>query len=164
MNGTRVPIEGFENYEVNRYGEVVNTDSGRIMKWSPTMDGDMTVGMVKDGHQYRRSVKGLVANAFVLGRSELFNTPVLLDGNKNNVCVENLVWRPRWFAWHYTHQFTKPQAWYYSGPIVELISLKEYESYFHAAVSNGILCVDIRKSIYNDLTVFPTGQQFAFQN
>lgn len=157
------PIEDFPGYEISNHGRVYNLHKGREMILSPTMNGDLTVGLTRGGRQYRFSVKGLVARAFVEGESDEFNTPVLLDGNKYNLYFENIVWRPRWFAWKYARQFTNPQQWYLQGPIYEITDGVLYESFIDASVSNGILCSDIRTSIYHgELPVFPTTQVFSY--
>lgn len=157
-----VSIDGFPNYEITNRGRVFNMLTGKEMVLSPTQNGDLTVGLVRDHHQFRYSAKGLVARAFVDGETEIFNTPVLLDGNKRNLSYTNIVWRPRWFAWQYTRQFNVPQPWHLFGPIVDVATDVEYENYIEASVSNGILCDDIKVSIYNYRAVFPTHQQFAY--
>lgn len=173
-----VAIAGFPAYDITNHGRVLNLRTRREMVLSPTMNGDLTVGLTKEGHQYRYSVKGLVAKAFVnegyLGamgvmhrafvsdETDLFNTPVLLDGDKHNLYFENIVWRPRWFAWRYTNQFSDMIPWYKFGPIREVGTDTVYESYLSAAMENGILCVDIRESIYNSRLIFPTWQKFEY--
>jgi hypothetical protein len=133
------------------------------MTLSPTQNGELTVGLVREGQQHRYSVKCLVAREFVEGESDIFNTPVLLDGDKNNLYYENIVWRPRWFAWKYSRQFTNPEPWYKFGPILELDG-DIYESYIVASIQNGILCEGIRESIYTYYRkpVFPTNQRFMY--
>ena len=158
------PIQGFQNYEVTNRGNIFNTTTGRKMILSPTFNGDLTVGLTRDRHQYRYSVKGIVARAFVEGETELFNTPILLDDDKRNLDASNIVWRPRWFAYRYTQQFNNIRSWYFFGPVIDLKSMSEYKNYIDAAKDNGILCVDIMESIYNDRLVFPTHQKFAYVN
>lgn len=155
-------INGFENYEVTNHGRVFNIMTGREMVRSPTMNGDLTVGLVRDHKQHRYSVKGLVAREFVPGETEIFNTPILLDGDKHNLHVANIVWRPRWFAWLHTRQFSRDQDWYHFGPIVDTTTNTTYETYLAASIANGILCSDIKDSIYNGRRVFPTHQQFRY--
>ena len=157
-------IAGFPNYEITNRGRVFNTRTGREMVLSPTMNGDLTVGLTRDGHQHRYSVKCLVARAFVPGETEIFDTPILLDCDKHNLDMRNIVWRPRWFAWLYTHQFNDAHNWYYFGPIMELTTMTQYQNYIDAATANGLLCSSIRESIYNDKLVFPTHQSFAYIN
>lgn len=156
-------IKGFPGYEISNHGRVFNLNRNKEMVLSPTMNGDLTVGLTRGGTQYRFSVKGLVAREFVEGESDEFNTPVLLDGDKYNLYYENIVWRPRWFAWKYSRQFSHPEAWYLQGPIYEVTDGVLYESFLDAAIRNGILCSDIRQSIYHgEMTVFPTNQIFMY--
>lgn len=154
-----VPIEHFPEYCVSQEGIVINSSTGREMIYTPNQNGDLTVGLVKDGFQFRRSVKGIVARAFVEGKTEIFDTPILLDGDKYNLNANNIVWRPRWFAWKYSHQFLEPYPdWYYDGPIRSGDML--YHTIFEAAMIHGLLCRDIYESIHRRDLVFPTGQVF----
>lgn len=155
-------IYGFPNYEITITGRVFNIKSGREMALSPTENGDLTVGLTRDGRQHRYSVKCLVARAFVEGESILFDTPIQLDGDKYNLNASNIQWRPRWFAWKYTWQFTKPHNWYFFGPIVDIDTMIEYRDYIIVAKTFGLLCSNIMESIYNDRLVFPTHQRFAY--
>jgi hypothetical protein len=157
-------IEGFDNYEVTNHGRVFNIMTGRAMALSPTMNGDLTVGLVRDHKQHRYSVKGLVAREFVPGETEFFNTPILLDGNKHNLHHQNILWRPRWFAWMHTRQFAQDPDWYHFGPIVDTTTGTIYEDYLAASIANGILCKDIQESVYNGFMVFPTYQKFKYSN
>ena len=130
---------------------------------SPTIQGELTVGLMREGTQYRRSVKVLVATAFVDGYSDIFNTPIQLDGNKSNLNDWNIRWRPRWFAWKYAHQFSEMYpSWYYRGPIFDTTYNIQYVTILEAALTNGTLCEDIRDSILNDTIVFPTGEKFVY--
>ena len=155
-------IPEFPRYSVSNYGRVRNERTGRIMAESPNQFGDFSVGLT-DGHgQFRRSVRLLVARAFVEGEDSKFNTAMLLDGNKRNLRADNIVWRPRWFAWEYTRQFNSDYTWYESGPIIDDYGV-EYETVFSAAVTNGELCVDIYQSLYDrDRRVFPFGRQYQY--
>jgi hypothetical protein len=156
------PIDGFPGYEISNHGRVFNVHRGKEMVLSPTMNGDLTVGLTRGGRQYRFSVKGLVAREFVEGETEEFNTPCLLDGDKYNLYYKNIVWRPRWFAWKYSRQFSHPESWYTLGPLYEITDGVVYENYLDAAIKNGILCSYIRQSIYNETAVFPTNQMFVY--
>lgn len=165
-------IPEFPNYCVTVEGEVFNLKTGRRMVLSPTAEGDPTVGMMNTTHrvsvdeayrntQSRRSVKVLVAEAFVDGRSDEFNTPIQLDGDKNNLHADNILWRPRWFAWRYTSQFSGNfPDWYFDGPILDIKHDVEYLTIIGASTTQGILCNDILESIRTGVMVFPTGQIF----
>lgn len=154
-----VPIEDFPGYAVNPEGVVINFETEREMVLSPTENGDLTVGLMRDGVQHRRSVKGIVARTFVEGQTQRFDTPILLDGDKHNLNADNIVWRPRWFAWKYANQFSEPYPdWYYRGPIMS--GNMRYHAILEAAMIHGLLCNDIRMSIHNESPVFPTRQVF----
>lgn len=162
MPEIRKIIKEFPNYEITSYGRVFNLKTGREMALSPTQHGDLTVGLVRDHHQYRYSVKGLVARYFVPGESEFFDTPILLNGDRNDLRADNIAWRPRWFAWLWTRQFSQMFSWYYFGPIIDMTTKMQYENYLQASMENGILCSDIKESIYNGKLVFPTHQYFEY--
>jgi hypothetical protein len=167
-------IPGFPNYIIYRDGTVVNVDTERQMVLSPTLQGDLTVGLMRrefnpdtgkeEGTQYRRSVKVLVAEAFVDGWSEYFNTPIQLDCNKYNLNAWNIRWRPRWFAWKYSRQFSNTQpSWFYGGPVFDIATHTQYATILEAAVANGSLCEDIRNSLLHDTRVFPTGEIYTYK-
>jgi hypothetical protein len=150
-------IEPFSKYEISNFGRVFNLNTGREMTLSPTQQGELTVGLTIDGVQHRRSVKVLVARAFVDGETEVFDTPIQLDGDRTNLMATNIMWRPRWFALAYIKQFDNPLDWYYSGPVVNATKDLLYDYIFLAATSEGVLCEAIRDSIFNGTKVFPTG-------
>lgn len=156
-------IPEFPNYFVSDDGRVFNAKTDREMVLSPTMQGELTVGLVRDGVQYRRSVKVLVAWAFVDGWTEVFNTPIQLDGNKTNLEANNIRWRPRWFAWKYAHQFSdNPPSYYFIGPIFDVVNSVEYNNILQAAMETGSLCEDIHYSVLNESHVFPNGERYIY--
>src|SRR5215510_6484172 len=155
-------IDGFPRYEISTWGRVRNFDTNRIMVLSPTETDDLTVGLMKDGRQYRRSVKLLVAKAFVQGEDEVCNTPLLLDCNKRNLTEENIVWRPRWISQYYCDQFDSPQPWHYTGPVFDLYEQKQYDTIYDCARQNGFLCREIRRSILMEIRIPPFGNQFIY--
>ena len=154
-------IDRFPRYMVSNRGNFVNAETGRTMALSPNQFGDLTVGLMLDGRQYRRSAKVLVARAFVLGEDEVFNTPMLLDGDKTNIDADNIVWRPRWLAWEYSRQFHDQPIWYQHGPIVDRAG-NTYKTIIECALINGELCRQIAQSIRDGTRVFPGGEVFAF--
>ena len=157
------PIPEFPDYDITVDGRVINSRTGREMVLSPTQRGELTVGMVLDGTQYRRSVKVLVARAFVDGETPIMNTPILLDLDRHNLNAENIRWRPRWFAWKYVRQFAEaPREWFYNGPILDIDNGIRYPTIYDAAVINGLLCDDIHMSLLNGSMVFPTAEHYSY--
>lgn len=160
-----VEIRGFPSYFVSNLGRVthIKTRYQREMTLSPTQKGELTVGLMLDGVQYRRSVKVLVAEAFVPGQSHRFNTPIQLDDDRDNLRADNLAWRPRWFAWKYRRQFDDIPHWVYTGPIFAKEIWDEYETIIDACMALGLLWSDLRLSMYNDRPVFPTTLKFTYR-
>lgn len=155
-------IPEFPEYCVTIRGEVIKMGTGRVLTQSPTMAGELTVGLSANGRQCRRSVKVLVARAFVEGETDIFDTPIQLDGNRDNLNAANIMWRPRWFAWKYIRQMEYPYPdWYHTGPIMDVTGNQRYHSILEAAMTEGLLCEDIRESMYASKRVFPTAQIFV---
>lgn len=156
-----VTIQDFPNYKVSSSGRVANVKSGNILKESLTKHGVVKIGLVLEGVQYTRSMSVLVAETFVEGKTDIFNTPVHLDGNNLNNRSDNLVWRPRWFAWKYSRQFNELEPGQNRGPIIDLKSGDIYKDMVSVAVTNGLLVSDIWKSVHTKKETFPTWQLFG---
>ena len=154
-------VREFPDYSVSNYGDVVNEITGRVLSQSTTAQGAYKVNFIRGRERHCRSVKVLVAEAFVEGQDEIFDTPVHLDGNQYNNRSENLVWRPRWFAWKYSRQFFKLPTFVTVGPILEIESQVQYMTVYDAGIINGLLFQDIWDciSLIKENT-FPTGQRF----
>lgn len=153
-------IVEFPGYLVSDTGLVMNEISGEIMTRNRNTRGIATVGLTRDRVQYKRSVSVLVADAFILtARSLEFNTPIHLDGDKFNCHVDNLAWRPRWFALEYSQQFKKgPNG--FACKIQEIRSEEIFENSWHASVKYGLLEREVVFSIMRQTYVIPTYQRF----
>jgi hypothetical protein len=138
-------------------------NSDRVLKESLTRSGLVKIGMVSGGVQHTRSVALLVATSFVIGRDEIFDTPIHLDGDPQNNHADNLVWRPRWFAWKYTRQFSDDKH-QHRGPLLDITTGVWYLTMLEAATTHGLLMDDIWKSVIHKQKVFPTWQIFSFKN
>lgn len=156
-----MPIEWFEDYSVSNFGRIRTNKSGRILSVSPNQFGVVQVGLMRDGVQYHRSVPLLVAKAFLPVRPGPFDTPINLDGDRSNNHVDNLVWRPRWFAIKYNRQFRYPSERHISYPIVDLKTNEVSPNSFECAKHYGLLEEDIVLAILNRTYVWPTYQEFG---
>lgn len=158
-----LPVEDFPDYSVSNYGYVQNARTGRMMSLSPVQYGMLTVAMMYDGKQFRRSVAGLVARAFLPAPPrEDFNTPIHLDGDRKNCRVDNLELRPRWFAINY-HLERKHQPFQNWTRDIRLDQTGEvFDSLTAAATKYGLLENDIHHSLVNRTAVFPQGFTFTF--
>jgi hypothetical protein len=153
-------IREFPGYSVSDTGLVRSDRSGRILALSENQYGLVCVGMVKDGVQYHRSVPLLVANAFIPRPPGPFNTPINKDGSRHNNNAYNLVWRPRWFAVRYNHQFKHPYYNPITEPIEDIETGEVWNNSWDCALYHGVLEEDLVLSILNHTYVWPTYQQF----
>ena len=163
MDEEWVPLEEFPEYAITNFGTVTNIATRRDIQQSTTMQGGVKVGLMKEGKQYTRSVKVLVAETFVPGKTSIFDTAVHRDGNQFNNSADNLIWRPRWFAIQYSRQFTEITKLDLRGPIIETNTRKEYRDIADAAMDNGVLFKAVFKAVYYDIPTFPTNQMFELK-
>lgn len=155
-----VVVDEFQNYIVSTYGRVINSTTGRLVKPNYTTQGALKIALAKDGQRYTRSLKVLVATAFVNGESATFDTPIQLDGNQDNVRADNLMWRPRWFAWKYTRQFTDCDKYRDDNLYLHLRSGVFYKSMYEVGVTYGVLFKDVQRHIWYNVPLFPNWEEF----
>jgi hypothetical protein len=122
------------------------------------------VGLTKGKRQYNKSVAVLVAEAFVpkpaQDRQGMFNSPIHLNGHKDDLQAHNLMWRPFWFAKQFHLQFKKGPTT--ATPILEIKTDERYSCPLIAAMAFGLLEKDIIASALNRTFAFPTFQEFRF--
>lgn len=153
-------IEGFENYSVSNFGRVRSNWSERILVTYANQSGLVQVGLMLGGKQYHRSVPLLVARAFIPQPSGPFDTPINLDGDRHNNHVDNLMWRPRWFAIKYNKQFKEPYENHIPEPIEDTKTGEVTENSLECAKRYGLLENEIVLAIINNTYVWPTYQRF----
>lgn len=151
----------FPGYSVSDHGRIRADKSRRILSLSTNQFGVLQVGMMREGEQRHRSVPLLVARAFIPSPSEPFDTPINLDGDRYNNHVDNLAWRPRWFAIRYNQQFRYPADNPITMPIVDLKTREVSDNSFECAKRYGLLERDLVLSILNRTYVWPTYQEFG---
>jgi hypothetical protein len=154
-------IDEFPKYMISSHGRVVNDASGKMMSTYYNRQGIVIVGLWDNPIQHTRSVARLVALAF-LPKTEFdnFNTPIQLDGDRDNCHVENLAWRPRWFAYDYRAQFTRPPMGF--GPIECIETGEEFETTYLAALRFGLLEREIINRLVDHRPVWPLKYSFKF--
>lgn len=153
-------IREFPDYSVSNFGNVRTEKTGRILRMSPNQFGVMNVGLMKDGIQYHRSVPLLVAKAFLPIKPGPFDTPINLDGDRSNNHVDNLVWRPRWFAVKYNRQFRFPSEMFIDRPIVDIKTGEVSVNSLDCAKRYGLLEEEVVLAVMNKTYVWPTYQEF----
>lgn len=161
MNELWKELDHFPGYSVSNYGRIRADRSGRILRLNENQFGLLQVGLMRDNLQYHRSVPLLVAKAFLPLISEPFDTPINLDGDRHNNHVDNLAWRPRWFAVKYNQQFKYPYNNPITSPIIDLKTGEVSENSFECAKRYGLMERDLVLSILNRTYVWPTYQEFG---
>jgi hypothetical protein len=157
-------IEDFPSYSVSSFGRVRNDDTQSLVALTENQSGIIKVALQRGPRdQVNRSVALLVAKAFLPPpATEHFTTPIHLDGFKANNNVDNLVWRPRWFAVRFHQQFDKDHRLYTRRPFVDIETGEPFRDGLDAARKYGLLDKDIMLSIANNTYVFPTHQRFHY--
>lgn len=154
-------IPGLEDrYSVSNLGHVMNIRTEKLIKPQLTPQGISYVPLYSDAGNVTRSIKVLVARAFVEGEDVVFDTPINMDGQKSNNRADNLVWRPRWFAVKYSRQFLTDYRHAEEGPIFDMGSDIKYDTIREVGIRFGLLFRDIHRSTYTATPVFPTDQVF----
>jgi len=153
-------IEQFSEYSVSDTGLVRNDETGYWLTGFVNQSGVLYVGLTQDRKQRNRSVALLVAEAFLPPHKfSAFDTPIHLDGDKTNSHVRNLMWRPRWFAVKYQHQFHDGQRGPHSA-VEEVETGEHFDSSWDAVMKYGLWNVEVIRSTIDGRGVWPTHQQF----
>jgi NUMOD4 motif-containing protein len=162
-------IPEFPGYSVSTDGLVRNDGSGRILVQTETARG-VYVGLSRGSEQFKRMVARLVANAFLEFPAnpyhrQTFDTPINRDGDRTNNHIDNLLWRPRWFAVKYHQQFDR--GWDQGNRVRESMTVIDFDCVLSAAIEYGLLAIEIFTEAMNhryygcsDNGVWPTGQHF----
>ena len=154
------PIPFFDGYSVSDQGRIRTDKSGRILALSENQYGVVQVGMMREEIQRHRSVALLVAKAFLPEPVGAFDTPINLDGDRYNNRVENLEWRPRWFAVKFNQQFRYPSEYFIDSPIINLKTGETSENSLECAKRYGLLQKDLFFAIRANTYVWPLYQKF----
>lgn len=155
-----VIIRDFPDYSVSSHGRVRNNRTDRILAQIRNQQGLMFVGLSRDHNQYKRAVTLLVANAYLDPPQEPFDTPIQLDGDRTNNDVDNLMWRPRWFAYLYHQQFKRPPHNRIKSRIIDTKTKEISKNSKDCVVRYGLIERDLILAIANRTYVWPTYQIF----
>jgi hypothetical protein len=156
-----VPVANFPGYSVNPLGQVRNDATRRVLHVRINQYGVPYVGLTRNHKQVIRSLPRLVAETFAPSENEVFDTPINLNGDRADCRVDNLAWRPRWYAIRYVNQFDDRYDHPIDEPIVDADTDEEYRDSLDAACQNGLLEREVVLSILNHTLTWPTFQKFA---
>ena len=160
MNERWKKIRGFPDYSVSNTGLIRFDKRKRLLSQYENQYGVVCIGLMKDGIQRHRSVPLLVATAFLPRMRPPFDTPINLDGDRHNNHVENLAWRPRWFATKYNRQFREPYPHPINRPVKNVQTGLIFDNSLEACKYYGILEEDLVLSIMNRTVTWPLHQAF----
>jgi len=157
-------IPSFENYSISNYGAVRNS-RGDLLSTGRNQQGVLYVQLWRGGKPYNRAIAPIVANAFLQEPPHhSWDTPIHLNGNRVDVSVENLMWRPRWFAIDYHQQILLA-----SQNKVRDVLTREADTIKAMCMRFGLLpakvfeqAADYTNEIHSIFGVWPTGQMFEF--
>lgn len=154
-------VASFPTYSVSNSGKIRSELTDRILVPGSNQFGVVHVRFNQDGRQYCRALALIVACAWLdIPPSDSWNSVINLDGDRFNNRVDNIAWRPRWFAKQYSSQFTVPRHDKVI-PVVELTTGKEFANTWDAAKEFGLLEFDIRMASREETLVWPTRHAFA---
>lgn len=154
-------IPEFPRYSVSSEGRIRNDHTGRILRPQVNQYGVVTIGLMGEKHkQWHRSVPLLVANAFLIRKSDQFDTPICLDGDRMNNAANNLAFRPRWFARQYNAQFEERYHSPIDRPVRNINTGEVFPDSLEACKWYGLLEKDLVLSIANRTYVWPIYQEF----
>lgn len=161
-----LPIEKAPNYALSTLGNIESRKTGQPIMPSRNQQGVEKITLYQDKQYMTMSVALLVAETFLPDPPrDDFTTPIQLDGNRSNCQLDNLMWRPRWFAIRY-HQERRQDPfpnWARSFEIIETGEMFRHPQ--ECAVIYGLLegtDIGIHHAIMNEKNIFPTGFRFRY--
>ena len=159
-----VPVQHFPGYSINPLGQVRKDSTGRVLHTRLNQYGVPYVGLMREWRQCIRSLPRLVATAFLPMPNAIFDTPINLDGDRTNCSVDNLMWRPRWYAIYYVNQFKDRYDHPIDAPVRAIETEEVFEDSLHAACRYGLLEREVVLSVLNHTPTWPTYQMFELAN
>lgn len=157
-------IRDFPDYVIGKSGQVYTAYRLRPRRSSLTRHGAVKITLFRDGKPYTRSLARIVAEHWLYNDydPEIFDTPIHLDNDLQNNHVDNLAWRPRWFAVQYQQQYWNLEFRNSSVPVVDVKAEEVWPSIMAVCQKHGLLFVDVFKSCTKGDMVFPTWKTFRF--
>lgn len=167
MSERWVDIPEFPDYEISDHGNVFSKRNNQPIALSWNGRGSVKVNFSKEGVIHTRSVRVMVAQAFVEQPTDLESSRhdlevINIDGDQENNHYENLAWRPHWFAWKYTRQFHESPPAEYKVYLLNTQTGVVYDSVMEAGVADAVIWEYVYGSAINGRPVYPTGAIYEF--
>jgi hypothetical protein len=149
-------LEQFPDFLLSNEGVLYNSKTKKERSYQYNQQGIACVSLRDEsGRQHTKGIAVMVADAFLPGKTDIFNTPTHLDGDRRNCRVDNLMWRPRWFAIKYHQQFTMPHFLRNTTKFYCVDTDEFVEGMMAAAMRYGVLGKDVMSNSLNGQFVFP---------
>lgn len=161
MNGWK-EVPNFPLYLVHPEGRVRRKDRQHEVRVHMNQQDVAYVSLMREDEQFHRGLARLVAQVFIPKSLDAFDTPINLDGDRTNCHVDNLMWRPRWFAIQYHMQFKQRWPEPIEVPLREMESGDLYDNSWHVVTTFGLLEKDVVGSVENYTVCWPTYQRFQY--
>lgn len=126
------------------------------------------MGLMQNGVQVKRQVNTLMIETWdwMINDQEWpdhFDTPVHLDGDRENCAIQNLMLRPRWFAIMF-HKECRMRPFPNWRQPLEIVQTGEvFHTVEDCSQTHGVLQKEIHLNINTDRTVFPYYWNFIFR-
>lgn len=163
--GEYEPIPGFPDYGVVPEGYVLNfRKGGVVLPYYRNQGGHCFVSMRDENGDFRtRHLAKLVIKAFKPQPEEHFDTVIYLDGDMTNTRIENLEWRPRWYATKYNREKRHPLRRGHFR-IRDDETGEVYSNVREASIASGVLEEEILFKLGTSNRVFPSMQLFIYDD
>lgn len=160
IDGDWRPIDEFPGYSVNPLGQVRRNANQRLVAPRYNQYGVPYVGFMSNWRQHIRSLPRIVAVTFLPSPSEIFDTPIQIDGDRSNCRADNLMWRPRWYAVQFNNQFKERYENALDEPVRCVHDGARFPNSLAAACRYGLLEREVVLSILRKKPAWPTYQFF----
>jgi len=155
-------VDGFESYEVSNTGKIRRFHPEiKLINTSILPDGSLGVKLYGRGRPNQFLVRRLVAEAFCERRSIREDSVIHIDGDKINCHASNLAWRPRWFVWKYTNQFSSIDDVKWYRPVRNATTGEVFDSVVEAGLKDATLWEEIVRSAMTTSYAYP-GMLYEF--
>lgn len=158
------PIDGFPGYLISNEGEVYSERNRKILQQSGINNGTgLKVNLMRDGHIHTRAVRSIVQAAFP--EADIWDqgtTPIHVNGDDQDNHSDNIVMRPRWFAWKYVRQFKESIPPEYEVRVFNEQTQTVYNNVMDAGIADAVLWEYVYASMLSGHPVFPTGATYTF--
>jgi hypothetical protein len=157
-----VAVNGFPSYSLNPLGQVRHDRKDFLVRPHVNQRGAVYVALMRHGQHYSRSLAMLVASHFIPQPRDTFDMPINLNGDRFNCSMDNLMWRPRWFAIRYNRQFRDASESHIEAPLTDFEALEVHPNSMAVSQRYGLLERDVVLSVENLWYTWPTYQQFQY--